>query len=352
MNRRTAAQWAAGLMFAVIAAAVVLYPPLQKDYLPLFEENEDEVVQAVVQPAAQIAPLGSAGAGLRQQMSLRSEALLAEVAVAADAATDEGPPAKAFEVESIKDVAYYDGPDADKVKHKLDLYLPKDKKDYPVLFFVHGGAWRFGDKNFFGVYSAIGERFAKHGIGAAVINYRLSPKVEHPEHIKDVARAFAWTYKNIAKHGGRADQIFVCGHSAGGHLVALLASDESYLKAHELTLKAIKGAIPMSGVYAIPEWFMPEVFGKEAEVKKQAGPLEHVKEGLPPFCIVYAEHDMPFCGKMSNAFCTALKDKKCTAEAVEIKKRDHMTIIGLFSRENDPALRAVTAFIEKQLEQK
>lgn len=263
----------------------------------------------------------------------------------------DGDPAasKAYEVEAIKDVAYYDGPDADKVKHKLDLYLPKDKKDFPVLFFVHGGAWRFGDKNLLGVYSAIGERFAKQGIGAVVINYRLSPKVEHPEHIKDVARAFAWTHKNIAKHGGRADQIFVCGHSAGGHLVALLATDESYLKAHDLSVKAIKGAIPMSGVFSIPEWFMPEVFGKDALVKKQAGPLEHVKEGLPPFCIVYADHDMPFCDKMSNAFCAALKEKKCTAEAVEIKKRDHMTIIGLFARENDPALRAVTAFIEKQI---
>ena len=47
-----------------------------------------------------------------------------------------------FEVRKIVDVPYYQGPDADPVKHKLDLYLPKNEKDFPVIFFLHGGAWR------------------------------------------------------------------------------------------------------------------------------------------------------------------------------------------------------------------
>src|ERR1700746_3277610 len=60
--------------------------------------------------------------------------------------------AKTFEVETIEDIPYYQGKDADPVKHKLDLYLPKGVKDFPVLFFVHGGAWRMGDKAHLGVY--------------------------------------------------------------------------------------------------------------------------------------------------------------------------------------------------------
>ena len=96
--------------------------------------------------------------------------------------------ARTYEVEAIKDVSYYAGADRDKVKHNLDLYLPKGLKDYPVLFFVHGGAWSLGDKNDFGVYAAFGSAFAKLGIGVVVTNYRLSPGVKHPEHIKDVAR--------------------------------------------------------------------------------------------------------------------------------------------------------------------
>ncbi len=151
--------------------------------------------------------------------------------------------------------------EADQKKHKLDLYLPKGKTDFPVVMFVHGGGWVFGDKNFFGVYEGVGKMFARHGVGAVVTNYRLSPAVQHPEHIKDVARAFAWTHKHIADYGGRPDELFLCGHSAGGHLISLLATDESYLKAEGLSLKDVKGVMPISGVYAIPDNMFNEAFG-------------------------------------------------------------------------------------------
>ena len=103
-----------------------------------------------------------------------------------------------FEVEKVGNVAYYEGSDADPVRHKLDFYYPKGPKDYPVLFFVHGGAWRSGSKE---LYGGLGKVFAKNGIGVVVINYRLSPKVQHPAHVEDVARAFAWTHKNVGKYG-------------------------------------------------------------------------------------------------------------------------------------------------------
>jgi acetyl esterase/lipase len=256
-------------------------------------------------------------------------------------------PAKPSEVEVVKDITYFEGDEADKHKHQLDLYLPKGKKDFPVLFFVHGGAWISGDRNYFGVYSAIGNAFARHGIGAVVISYRLSPKVQHPEHIKDVAAAFAWTKKNIEKHGGRKDQIFVCGHSAGGHLVALLATNESYLKAEGCSLKDIKGAIPMSGVFVLADNFMPTIFGKGDDALKSASPVRNVKEGHPPFLIVYADKDMPFCEANSASFCKELKGAKCDAEVCEIKSRNHMTIIMSFSKDNDPALEAALKFIDK-----
>ncbi len=210
-----------------------------------------------------------------------------------------------YEVEATKDVTYRDGDDADKDKHKLDLYLPNGKKDFPVVMFVHGGAWVFGDRNFFGVYEGIGKMFARHGIGAVVISYRLSPHVKHPEHVKDVAAAFAWTHKHIGEYGGRADELFLCGHSAGGHLVSLLATDESYLQAEGLSLKDVKGVMPISGVYGIPDKMFNEVFGKDPEVRKQAGPRNHVHEGCPPFFIVYGDQDYPFCNVASEDFCKA-----------------------------------------------
>ncbi len=267
---------------------------------------------------------------------------------AADDAKPEKSAAKTFEVEPVRDLAYYDGDDADKVKHKLDLYLPKGKKDFPVLFFVHGGAWMRGDKNYFGVYSALGNQFARHGVGAVVTNYRLSPGVKHPEHVKDVARAFAWTHQNIGKYGGKNDQVFACGHSAGGHLVSLLAADETYLKAEGLSAKDVKGVVPISGVYSLGDDLFVPVFGKDPEARKKAWPINHARPDLPPFLILYADGDLEGCGKKpSEAFCKALTDKKCPAEAVEISKRNHYSIIMSAAVDDDPVPRAVLDFINK-----
>ena len=94
------------------------------------------------------------------------------------------------EVVVVNDIAYYEGPDADAKKHKLDVYTPKGLKDFPVVFFIHGGTWSSGDRK---MYGNMGQMFARQGIGVVVISYRLSPAVTHPAHIEDVARAFAWT---------------------------------------------------------------------------------------------------------------------------------------------------------------
>lgn len=249
-------------------------------------------------------------------------------------------------VKAVRDLSYNGAPDAHKTKHKLDLYLPKDTKDFPILFFVHGGGWRHGDKDFLGIYSAIGNTFAEHGIGAVVINYRLSPEVAHPEHVKDVAKAFAWTVNNIDKYGGRKDEIFISGHSAGGHLVSLLATDGDYLKAEKVKPEFIKGVVPISGVYApLPERMFQSVFGTDLLERKKAFPINHVHKGLPPFLILYGDHDFPGCDKMSTDFSKEIEKEKGEVKAVEIPKRNHISILTNLPADDDPVQRTMLRFI-------
>jgi acetyl esterase/lipase len=264
--------------------------------------------------------------------------------------------ATTFEVQKELDIAYYDGSDADPVKHKLDLYLPKDQKDFPVVFFVHGGAWRHGDKSsFLGIYGHLASSLARHGLGVVVPNYRLSPGVTHPEHIKDVALAFAWTHKNIGMYGGRADEIFVSGHSAGGHLVALLATDETYLKTQGLTLKAIHGVIPLSGVYQIAEMghMYDAMFGTEAKVRRDASPVCHACSGAPPFLIIYADGDLSMCAREpAEAFCKALKEQHATAASMEVKDRNHVTLLIKAAIDSDPVNQAIRDFVTQHSHKK
>jgi acetyl esterase/lipase/peroxiredoxin len=250
-----------------------------------------------------------------------------------------------YEVKAVKDVAYYEGENADAKKHKLDLYLPKDKKDFPVLFFIHGGAWTIGDR---WMWVNLGETFAKNGIGSVVISYRLTPQVKHPGHIEDVARAFAWTHENIGKYGGKKDQIFVSGQSAGGHLAALLATNETYLKAHKLSQKDIKGVVAISGVYTIIPGLMDGVFGKGKEAAESASPLKHVSGKEPPFLILYADKDLPTLPAMAKQLHEALKEQKVESSLVVMKDRNHIdSIMKLAAREDDPATQEVLQFIAK-----
>jgi acetyl esterase/lipase len=247
-----------------------------------------------------------------------------------------------YEVEVRKDIPYVEGKDADE-RQKLDLYLPKGAKDFPTLFFIHGGAWTAGSRSGF---DRIGRTFARNGVAFVSTGYRLSPKVKHPAHIEDVAKGFAWTVAHIGKYGGNPDAIFVSGHSAGGHLAALLATDEDYLKAEKLSLKNIKGAIPVSGVFVISPR-MKNVFGDDEEVCKKASPQTHVRDGLPPFLVIYAEKDLGNLGKQAEAFAPALKEHKVEATLVMGKDRDHGSIMMKMAAEDDPATQAVLEFIAK-----
>lgn len=250
-----------------------------------------------------------------------------------------------YEVESHLNIPYYDGPDTDQRKHKLDLFVPKGVKDFPVLFFIHGGAWTTGDRK---LYSYFGKVFARNGIGTVVTSYRLSPRVKHPAHIEDVARAFAWTHKNIANYGGRTDRIFVAGQSAGGHLAALLCTDARYLQAHGLSLKAIHAAIPISGIYTFRPNEMALIVGRGAEAAANASPINHVSGDEPPFLILLAQSDIPRCDQMSNDLRDALVANGISAECLTIPDRNHLTIIFQMAlSDHDRTAQAILSYIAK-----
>jgi poly(3-hydroxybutyrate) depolymerase len=258
-----------------------------------------------------------------------------------------GEPAR-FEVEKHQDLAYYDGKGADKVRHKLDLYVPKGVKDFPVMMFVHGGKWTSGNKE---LYIPLGETFAKQGIGTAVINYRLTdPKgtVKHPDHIHDVARAFAWVKANCGKYGGSKDKLFVSGHSAGGHLVALLGTDESYLKDVGCTSRDICGVMAISGVYTVNSVLLGNVFGQDEEVCKAASPMTHCKGSHPPFLIAYGNRDFPILDLLAEEFGKKLKAEKNDATVMKLDRDHYSIIIQMGTKADDQLTRAMVEFMSKK----
>ncbi len=122
----------------------------------------------------------------------------------------------------------------------LDIYNSGITGPAPVVIWIHGGGWAIGDKLNSLEFK---ENLCKtHGYILVSINYRLSGGgVLHPTHAQDVAKAVAWVYNNINGYGGDNTRIAVMGHSAGGHLAALICTDETYLQAEGLDLNIISG---------------------------------------------------------------------------------------------------------------
>jgi acetyl esterase/lipase len=262
---------------------------------------------------------------------------------AAQSGSDAPRQAGPFDVHVVKGISYCEGEDADAERHKLDLYLPKGQKNFPVLLFVHGGAWKSGSKD---LYGPLGDRFAKNGIGTVIINYRLSPKVTHPAHIEDVASAFAWIHNNIARHGGDPKNVFVCGHSAGGHLVALLSTNESYLQAKKLAISDIKGVIPMSGVFVLLPIGMPkDIFTDDKDVIKSAAPIQHVTGKHPPFLLIYADKDYFSLEAQAEQMCKKLTECQCEARTLKVADRTHISLITSVPNQADPATQAILGFL-------
>jgi acetyl esterase/lipase len=231
----------------------------------------------------------------------------------------------------------------------LDLYLPGAATRFPVVVVVFGGGLRQGDKR---EEAAIGRRLAAEGLGAVVINYRLSPGVQHPAHVEDVAAAIAWTKRNIGEHGGDADQTFALGWSAGAYLAALVALDDRYLGAHDLTPGALRGVIPISGFHHV-ERVAPDrpkdTWGTDPSAWPKASPAAYARREAPPFLLIYADGDAPDRKQESRDLARTLTDAGHTSvQTQQIDGRNHTTVWRDIANEGDAALAAITAFVRSQ----
>ena len=130
---------------------------------------------------------------------------------------------------------------------KLDVF-PGAAKDAPVVVFIHGGYWRSLDKS---DHSFIAPAFTASGACVVIPNYDLCPAVTIPEITLQMVRALDWVHRNVAQHGGDASRITVVGHSAGGHLAAMLLACAWKRHASDLPVDLVKNALSISGLYEL-----------------------------------------------------------------------------------------------------
>lgn len=185
-----------------------------------------------------------------------------------------------------------------------------------------------------------------------MISYRLSPSVSHPAHIQDAAAAVAWVKKNIAKYGGDPNAIFVIGHSAGAYLAALLALDERYLRAEGLTLRDIRGAVPVSGFFFVDR-VAPDrsksIWGSDTRTWIDASPAKYLRADAPPILLIYADGDDDWRRAQNVEMAQALtKAGHKDIASKQISNRTHSSIWGNI-REGEEVSILIENFIAQHL---
>jgi acetyl esterase/lipase len=255
-----------------------------------------------------------------------------------------------------------DIPYGDQERQVLDIYAPKDAKNLPVVFWIHGGGWQVGDK------SEVKEKpkaFVERGFVFVSTNYRLLPKVEMQTIFRDVAKSIGWVHKNIASYGGDPNRILVAGHSAGAQLAALMCIDERYLKDEGVPFSALLGCVPVDGdTYDVPAIIetaetrlrvhgepMPknghrQKFGNDPEKHKDYSAVTHVAKGkgIPPFLILYVA-DHPDTSAQARRLAKVLKESEVPVTAFGAKETNHNKLNDNLGVAGDPAWKALEDFV-------
>ena len=144
------------------------------------------------------------------------------------------------------DLDYGAGP-----SESLDVFPaagPAQAGGAPVLVFLHGGYWRGLDK---ADHSFVAPAFTQAGACVVVPNYALCPAVTVPQIVLQMVKALAWTWRHVAQYGGDPNRITVVGHSAGGHLAAMLLACQWQQWAADLPTRLVRNALSISGLFEL-----------------------------------------------------------------------------------------------------
>ncbi len=188
-------------------------------------------------------------------------------------------------IETRLDVAYGESED-----QALDVYYPSVKtRNAPVIFMVHGGAWRVGDKASKSVVKNKVAHWVPKGFIFVSVNYRMLPNTRPVKQAEDIEKALEFAQRNALRWGGAPEKFILMGHSAGAHLVALVSARNDPAQTPWLGTVALDSAaydVVKIMSSPSPARFYKKAFGKHIEYWKMASPILKLEAKTPPFLAI------------------------------------------------------------------
>ncbi len=248
----------------------------------------------------------------------------------------------------LRDVAYGSDPAL-----RFDVYLPARPVAAPLVVMVHGGGWRNGDKALPSVVGNKARHWLAQGFIFVSVNNRLLPAADPLVQSQDVAHALAEIQRLAPGWGGDPARVILAGHSAGAHLVDLLAADPA--RAYALgalpwrgTLSLDSGAIDTVGLMRLRHApLFDDAFGADPDFWRATSPLARLTAQAPPFLLVCSSPRRASCGP-NRAFAQKAQGLGVAATVlpVDLSHREINVELGLPGAYTD----SVDAFLRAALQ--
>ena len=238
------------------------------------------------------------------------------------------------------DVAY-----GDSKLEAMDIFLP-DNPSGAIHAFIHGGYWRSLDKADF---SYLCKPLVEEGHITASVNYGLCPAVSVETIVKQTQAAVAWLYRNGAELGGDPTKIHISGHSAGGHLAAMLLATDWPSYAEDLPATLIKSVTAISGVFnlePIPHLLTNEDIQLDADMARRLSPHFLKPAHDAPLSVIVGGSELPEFVRQSRDFADTWDTHLSNIGYLELCGLNHFTIVDTMDRADDPITTRILAHME------
>ncbi|CAM3607865.1 alpha/beta hydrolase [Halomonas lysinitropha] len=202
----------------------------------------------------------------------------------------------------------------------------EEGKPAPCHLFFHGGYWRSLSHKEFGF---VVDGLVASGITVAVVNYALCPAVAFGEVVRQARAALAWVYRNAASLGVDPRQLSVSGHSAGGHLCAMLLATD-WEGPYGLPQDLIRGALCVSGLYDLApfpwSWLQPKLQLTGRDVSDYSPILQPCHVPAEVRLVAGGEESSEFARQM-QAYAEHLRGLGIGVESAVLEGDDHFTLL-------------------------
>jgi arylformamidase len=220
----------------------------------------------------------------------------------------------------IKDVAY-----GNLERERLDIY-PSLQPRSKTLIFIHGGYWQMLDKSMF---HFIANGFHSYGVSTLLLTYPLAPEVSIDQIVLSCRKAIKWLYSNLSTFNGDPQQMYVAGHSAGGHLAAMLMATNWQLFDPGLPANVVKGICAISGLFnlvPIHLSYINKVLNMDMETATCNSPLMLEPANTCPLVVAVGKAETAEFNDQSAAFYTCWKKKGTDIQLLQLPGHNHYSI--------------------------